>query len=335
MRCVELIFGNRLGQPRTLDPGATQQSRAQFRLLLGRAKRLDPTYRLSLIALALSITWLGVCSPTLAADTVALVPAYDHIVVVVMENRDYKDIIGNKTEAPYVNELAAKGALLTNYIAVAHPSLPNYYALYAGRTFSVFDDEDYILHAPTLATVLQKTGKTFAGYVEHPNATDSHQPWVSFQEGDDVERDFNTFPVGKFDSLPTVSFVIPNVDNDMHDGTIAQGDAWLKTNIDPYAKWAKNNNSLLILLWDETDDGDVNHVPVIFYGAHVRPGKNATLTNNYNILSTILAAYKQVAPGHAASAAVIDVFGRRGAPFKRPKLPPERGPLTPHVVSLD
>ena len=186
-----------------------------------------------------------------------------------------------------------------------------------------------------LSKILKKAGKTFAGYVEHPNSADSHNPWVSFPEGDDVERDFNSFPPSTFDKLPTVAFVIPNVDNDMHDGTIAQGDAWLKANIDRYAQWAKANNSLLVLQWDEADDDDRNHIASIFYGAHVKAGRNDKPVNHYNLLSTLLAAYELTGPALAANAGIIDIFGRRGPAFPRPALRHERGPLTPHVTRTD
>ncbi len=269
--------------------------------------------------------------PAAAKSTVPRVPNYDHIVVVLMENKDYAHIVGNLVEAPYLNELASKGALATRYMALAHPSLPNYYALYAGTTFGVMDDEDYILYGPTLATLLKKANKTFAGYVEHPNSTDSHNPWVSFPEGDEVERDFKTFPTN-FAELPHVSFVIPNVDNDMHDGTIAQGDAWLKANLGGYAEWAKSNNSLLIVTWDETDEGAPNHVAAIFYGAHVKQGHHGHSANHYNMLSTILAAHNLYGPLNAAHAPIIDVFGLRGPALVRPKEPVVRGPKTPRHV---
>jgi acid phosphatase len=71
-------------------------------------------------------------------------------------------------------------------------------------------------------------------------------------------------------SLPTISFVIPNLDNDMHDGTIAEGDAWLYNNLSAYAAWAKANNSLLVVTGDEAENSESNHIPTIFYGANVR-----------------------------------------------------------------
>ncbi|MBV8912619.1 MAG: hypothetical protein JOZ05_06230, partial [Acetobacteraceae bacterium] len=235
------------------------------------------------------------------------VPTYDHIVVVMEENHDYSQIIGN-AQAPYINSLAAGGALLTNYDAISHPSEPNYFALYAGSTFGIADDNHYSEPDPTLATILQAAGKTFTGYVEGGNSSYDHNPWESFPEGSSVEKDFSQFP-SNFAQLPTVSFVIPNVDDDMHNGTIQQGDAWLQANLGAYANWAVNNNSLLIVLWDENDGtSDGNHVAAIFYGAGVQPGTYSTNYNHYNTLSTILASYGLTAPNNAATAAPINVF---------------------------
>jgi hypothetical protein len=244
------------------------------------------------------------------------VPTYDHIVVVMMENHNYDQIIGN-TQAPYINTLAAGGALLTNYTGITHPSQPNYFALYAGTTFGITDDNHHTETGPTIATILQGAGKSFVGYVEHPNTSYDHNPWESFPEGPAVERDFNTFPKGNFAALPTVAFVTPNTTDDMHNGTIQQGDAWLAANLDSYAQWAKDNNSLLIVAWDENDDesgGTVepsNQVAAILYGADVVPGMYSTPYNHYNMLSTILSSYGLTGPSNAATAATIDVFARQ------------------------
>src|SRR5882724_5340893 len=74
-----------------------------------------------------------------------------------------------------------------------------------------------------------------------------------------------TFPTD-FSKLPTVSWVIPNLDNDMHDGTIQQGDRWLQTNLMPYVTWAQNNSSLLVVQFDEDDGTSGNHIVTIFCG---------------------------------------------------------------------
>lgn len=236
------------------------------------------------------------------------VPVYDHIVVVVMENHDYGQIIGAAVDAPYLNSLAASGALLSNYRGITHPSEPNYFALYAGSTFGIADDRGYKGSGPTLATILQGAGKTFAGYVERQGRSHDHNPWESFAEGHAVEKDFSAFLHNEFTSLPTVSFVIPGVYHDMHDGTVSQGDQWLKANIGPYGNWATDHNSLLVVTWDESASDPDNHVPAILYGAHVATGTYPEAYNHYNLLSTILAASNLSAPRSAAAATPVRVF---------------------------
>ena len=81
--------------------------------------------------------------------------------------------------------------------------------------------------------------------------------------------------------------MIPNLNDDMHDGTIAQGDTWLQSDIDSYAQWAKSHNSLLIVTWDEDDYGGNNQVPTIFYGAGVKTGQYGEQINHYNVLRTV------------------------------------------------
>ena len=236
------------------------------------------------------------------------VPDYSHIVVVIEENKDYSEIIGNP-QAPYINSLATGGALLDNFTAITHPSEPNYFALYAGSTFGLTGDDTVTEPDPTLATILQGAGKSFTGWVEHPNTDSDHNPWESFPEGTSVEQDFANFPTSSnFASLPTVSFVIPNINDDMHNGTIAQGDSWLQANLSAYAQWAVNNNSLLVVVWDEADTSPTNQIPAILYGADVVSGDYDTAYNDYNLLSTILGAYNLTAPNNAAGAAPIAVF---------------------------
>src|SRR5206468_8890410 len=62
-----------------------------------------------------------------------------------------------------------------------------------------------------------------------------------------------------YSKLPTVTFVIPNVNCDMHDGTITQADNWLKNNLNKYIQWAKTHNSLFILTFDESDLNNHDH----------------------------------------------------------------------------
>ena len=159
--------------------------------------------------------------------------------------------------------------------------------------------------------LLQGAGKTFLGYAERGKSnkpSHAHNPWEAFPERKVVERDYRTFPHRNFATLPTVAFVVPGNRHNMHDNSVASGDAWLKANIDDYARWAVSNNSLLILLWDENSSKEPNQVAAIFHGAHVRPGLYDVRYDHYNMHRTLLALHGLAAPGEAASVAMIDVF---------------------------
>ena len=253
------------------------------------------------------------------------IPQYAHVVVVMEENHSYSDIIGDASDAPYMNQLADDGALMTSSYAVTHPSDPNYLALFAGNTFGLTSDECPLAEGKTanLGSELLAAGDTFKGYSEGlPKAGSStctsglyaskHSPWVNFSNIPAADQQpFSAFPSSSnYASLPTVSMVIPNLDNDMHDGSIGQGDQWLYQNLSQYASWARTNNSLLILTWDEDDNTSRNQIPTVLYGAGVRPGSYDKPISHYNVLSTIKQMYGLPKLGLASRApAITDIWG--------------------------
>ena len=220
--------------------------------------------------------------------------APDHIVVVVEENDDYHFIIGNPS-APYINSLADNGALFTDYQGITNPSQPNYLALYSGSTQGVTDNRSYSFDQPTLGGQLEAAGLSFLGYAE-ADAPRKHIPWDSFEDSQDLGRDFDDFPTN-FDDLPTVSFVTPDNAHDMHDGSVGQGDDWLEANLGDYAEWAEDNNSLLIVTFDEGQDDGENHIPLIVYGDGVVAGEYDQPGNHYDLLRTIEKLLRARTPG--------------------------------------
>jgi len=215
-------------------------------------------------------------------------PQPDHVVVVILENHSFNQIV-DPNRAPFIYSLAVGGALFVNAFAVSHPSQPNYFALFSGSTQGVRDNKDHIFDAPTLASALAAARKNFVGYVE-TGSPRAHNPWESFTNARATERNLSEFP-NDFTRLPTVSFVTPDLDNDMHDGSVRDGDTWLKINLGAYAEWAKTHSSLLIVTFDEDDYGAENRIPTIIYGARVRPGRYAERITHYSVLSTLLAMY--------------------------------------------
>jgi phosphatidylinositol-3-phosphatase len=239
-------------------------------------------------------------SPPLSA---AALPRPAHIVVVVEENHSYSDIIGN-ADAPYINALASRGALMTSSFAVAHPSEPNYMALFAGGTFGLGSDACPVNEgaAANLGSELIAAGDSFTGYAEGLPSPGSavcsageyarkHAPWANFSNiPASSQLPFSDFPAD-YSRLPTVSFVIPDLLHDMHDGTVAEGDTWLKDHLSGYATWARTHDSLLIITWDEDDYSQNNQIPTIIAGQPVTQGRYGQRINHYNVLATIEAMY--------------------------------------------
>jgi len=260
------------------------------------------------------------------ASAAAAVPRFSHVVIVVMENKNYGDIIGRPDEAPYLNSLASGGAVFSQSYAVAHPSQPNYLALFSGSTQGVTGDDcpHNFTGVPSLGAELISAGRRFAGYSESmPSAgyagcgsylslgyVRTHNPWADFTNVPAASNlTFASFPAN-YSRLPTVSFVIPNLCHDMHYCSRDTGDSWIQRHLGAYASWARSHNSLLIVTWDEDGTifglgGDNNRVPTIFYGAHVRPGTYSEHTGHYGVLRTVEDMYGLPHAGASASAAPI------------------------------
>ena len=262
------------------------------------------------------------------ADAISqsVLPVPDHIVVVILENHSYSQITGS-SEAPYINTLAgdSNSALFTNSYAIEHPSQPNYLDLYSGCNQGVTNDE-VPATAPfttvNLGRQLIDSGKTFVTYSEDLPSVGfngatadkyvrKHNPvsnWMGTalnQVPIETNQPFTAFPSGNFTLLPDVCYVIPNQDNNMHDGTIKMADDWIHNNLFDYIQWAKTNNSLLILTFDENDYSPNNHITTIFTGQMVRGGQYSDSINHYSILRTIENMYGLPYACNAADALTI------------------------------
>jgi acid phosphatase len=136
-----------------------------------------------------------------------------------------------------------------------------------------------------------------------------HNAWVNFTNvSSSANLRFSRFPTD-FTTLPKVSIVVPNLTNDMHDGSITTGDNWARTNIGAYAQWAKTHNSLLIVTFDEDDSGHSNQIFTAFYGQSVKVGNYSERITHYSVLRTIENLYGLGCTGSACSATgITDVW---------------------------
>jgi phosphatidylinositol-3-phosphatase len=250
------------------------------------------------------------------------VPRPDHIIVVVLENASYEQIVG-RPEAPFLNRLESRGAVFTQSYAIRHPSQPNYLALFSGSTQGLTDDScPHTYATANLGRALLDAGRTFVGYSEDlPSAgytgcsdgkyARKHNPWVDFSNlPARVNQPLTAFPAN-LAALPTVSFVIPNLDHDLHDGTLNQADQWLRAHLAAYVDWAPTHNSLLVLTNDEDDFTTVNRIATIMVGADVVPGSYPGRIDHFTVLRTIEDAYGLTPIGASARARPITTIWSR------------------------
>jgi phospholipase C len=193
-----------------------------------------------------------------------------------MENHSFSNIIGNKSQAPYINWLAASCGLATNYHNTTHPSLPNYLAATSGLAQRSLPATTYLDCSPsvicdmTVGSIFGQ-GETWKAYEESmPSNCDtsssgeysvSHNPAPYYTSLSGCASRDVPYPQLATDlagnALPAFSFITPNLIDDMHNGTIAQGDAWLARNLPailnsrPY----QAGTTAVFITWDEGSGG--------------------------------------------------------------------------------
>lgn len=251
-------------------------------------------------------------------------PNFDHIYVIMMENKESTEIIGSD-RAPYLNSLIGQYGVATSYTGVSHPSQPNYLALWAGSTFGITDDNNHDLTGPTIADQLDAAGKSWRVFAENypvgaagaapacftkatarggedgpGNYSRKHNPAMSFTSlSTDLTRcsqhitDFTHFDA----AAANFSFVVPNACHDMHDCAVSDGDKWLQQWLPEHIlntpTW-KNSNSAIFITWDEgeTAKGGGGNVPLIVISHETAAGfVSQAPFNHYSLLLTIERAW--------------------------------------------
>jgi hypothetical protein len=294
-------------------------------------------------ALALTVlTWgqpdLSFQSSTPARLAGGSVPVFDHIFVIVMENQASSRIIDNTQQAPYFNQLASQYGLATNYLAVAHPSLPNYLALTGGDTFGITSDcTTCFVDAPNLAVDrIAPSGRSWKAYMEGiPTAClvgdaypylQKHDPFVYYNDlrlsaecgSHVVSLDQLTNDLASVETTPSYGWITPNACHDMHDCSIATGDRWLQSTVPQLlgSSAFTSQNSLLLITWDENDASQENHVATLVIAASISPGfRSPVAYTHYSLLRTIERAW-DLAPLGANDAnanAMTDFFVSDGS----------------------
>ena len=261
------------------------------------------------------------------------VPAFSHAYVIVLENKAYERIVGN-SEAPYLNDLVARFGLSQSYQAVAHPSQPNYLALVSGSTQGLRDNVPHDVTAPTVFDQLERSGRTWRVYAENvpdgcftgATATDGrdglgtyarkHNPAISFTAiSGSATRCANIQDLASFDpAAATLEIVIPNLCHDMHDCSVADGDAWLRRFVPSIIDSAAfRSGGALFITFDEGSETAkaTNHIATIVAGSSVAPGTRSTAPHtHYSLLRTLQESWKLSCLAETCNANTLGEFFR-------------------------
>jgi len=211
----------------------------------------------------------------------------NHVVEVWMENRTYNQVIGNSA-APYITGLARQCATFTHFddLSSSFPSYPEYIAATSGSNQGVTSDTTTTLDVDNLYRQARTAGLTAREYHEGASACSQvgtgnaqrHEPRMTFVRGvDAASLCTETPPFSALDpnTLPSFAFVVPNLVNDMHDGSVAQGDTWLRTHLGALINGQsyRNGDTVIMLLWDEDTP-----MPNVFIAPTITPGTTVTTT---------------------------------------------------------
>jgi phospholipase C len=233
---------------------------------------------------------------------------------------------------PYLNSLANKYGLSTQFYANTHPSIGNYFMMTAGQTITNNDSLCSTLTQDNIVRHLLTAGKTWKAYAESlPSAgytgcgvypyVKRHNPLAYFSDVANSSEKYNLVPFTKFatdranNTLPNFSFIVPNLLHDAHDGSLSTADSWLKANIAPLIASATfQKDGVLIIVFDESTGSDTQHggghVAAVVIGPKVKAGsKSTTLYQHQNMLKTVMKALGLSSfPGAASGATGMTDF---------------------------
>jgi len=254
------------------------------------------------------------------------------------ENQSYSTVAGNTSVWPNLNALIATGALPTNYYANSHPSIGNYFMLTTGQLLTTDDNSTTVFDVDNIARRMLSSGVSFRIYAE--GITQGyvggntglylirHNPFAMLSDIADNQQVANEtiWPFSQFavdlanNALPDSSYIVPDVNDDAHNGTPQQADSWLQTNvvapITAASAFQSGGDGLLIVDFDEAEDSDTTygggHVAPVLWGPIVRPGYTQTSTTVYQHQSMLRTMMEALGlpnfPGAAATAPDMTEF---------------------------
>ncbi len=253
--------------------------------------------------------------PVTAPCGVSGAAQYSHVVLIMLENVGYS-VVGDRS-APYFNRLASACGLATNYLAVSHPSLPNYIALTSGSTQGITDDGDPDTHPLSVPSIFSELGSsnwrtlaesmpTACDHVTSGSYAARHNPAVYYTsiatacQHDDVPLRLPLNLSAKY------TIIVPNICDDMHSCPVSTGDRWLSQYVPLVLSSAQYQSRSLVLFitFDENDSAASNQVPTLVVAPSTPQGARVGARfTHYSLLKTAEVLLHVAQLGQARTAA--------------------------------
>jgi acid phosphatase len=241
------------------------------------------------------------------------VPQSSHVFLLVEENHSYSEVIGTGA-MPYLSSLASNYGLARQYYANTHPSIGNYFMLTTGEILTNNDGDCGRYSNDNIVRHLIAAGKAWKSYAQSLPYTGytgcdtgayvkRHNPFSYFSDVVNSSSEAaNLVPFTQFaadlasNQLPQFSFIVPDINNDAHNGTLGEADTWLRQNIAPLlSSSAFQSDGMLIIVFDEAETSDTQggggHVAAVVIGPKVKAGYFSTTNYQHqSALRTLLEA---------------------------------------------
>src|SRR5256886_7392907 len=189
---------------------------------------------------------------------------FDQLVVVLMENKNLNEVYG---PAPYMTQLADQYSFSQGWSSITNPSQPNYIAIMGASTFGVSGDGNHPnLNHPTLVDLIETSGHTWNAIAEgsgsgcsiNPDRGEDHFPFLSYTTiTGNSARCANLHSGGPADVVTALNagtnfiWFTPNDGHNMHDNSVASGDAWIQSWVPGLLTAMAGKKAALILMFDE------------------------------------------------------------------------------------
>src|SRR3989449_966304 len=254
---------------------------------------------------------------------------FDQLVVVLMENKNLNEVYG---PAPYMTQLADQYSFSQGWSSITNPSQPNYIAIMGASTFGVSGDGNHPnLNHPTLVDLIETSGHTWTAIAEGsgsgcsitPQRGEDHFPFLSYTTiTGNPACCANLHSGGPADVVTALNagtnfiWFTPNDGHNMHDNSVASGDAWIQSWVSGLLTAMGSKKTALILMFDEAYTSPP-YIYMSFSGPATKLAYKSTASYSHYSLAKLLEDVwggGSLGQGDVNAPSPLEFFGAGGPP---------------------